>query len=533
MSGIPKIFIVDGHEAEMWPRLSPAEADAVEQALALPARKDGGDRPPSLFRRQGQRFPARLAHIVRQELGGYKVAQVLDSKRLHISDLGTAVIRARPRMAEVGLRGQYQADAVVGLLRKHGGVLHAAPGSGKTIMAAMTCLAIIEGVQHPLPGNIRILWLAQTVEQVDQAIAAFDTVSSRWGSKAAVVPSFRAECWQAIDIRKEEEYLRQVDILVGDEVHSSTDALYAIARRCTAAWWRIGMTGTPVRNDDAEMLITATWGREQAVVGRSVLVQEGALIDAAVRVLEHGRARELDAVVEAEAQKEIRRMHAQVAKQNGWRIAREGIVEREELFGNGNAALRDYVEKQEARIRYRHSVRLAIWENEAFHDRVAGVARAERRDGEAVIILVATRDMARAMHKRLAGEGAEMLFSGMRRADGSRKDIVARARLGQVPYIIATSLADQGLDIPCIRCVVAASGGRGGKQGFRLEQRTARAQRVHGEKTKAQVIDFLFLSPRMLYSQSIRRLKAYRELGYPVEVERARPQAAAAQTSIQ
>jgi len=124
---------------------------------------------------------------------------------------------------------------------------------------------------------------------------------------------------------------------------------------------------------------------------------------------------------------------------------------------------------------------------------------------------------------------SRLVFSKMTvRRDGRRDEIIGAMRDGTVRCLIATSLAQEGLDIPRLNCLVRARGGRGWSRtetaqgGQRhtasIEQETARVLRQFQGKQQASVFDFLDHHHPFLHAAARSRIKGYEALGFDVRM---------------
>lgn len=86
-------------------------------------------------------------------------------------------------------------------------------------------------------------------------------------------------------------------------------------------------------------------------------------------------------------------------------------------------------------------------------------------------------------------------------------------RSGEIRCLIATSLADEGLDVPRASVLILASGGR---SAGKIEQRAGRVLRPHEGKEFGLVHDFTDRGSVMGAAQARAREKTYRSLGYAV-----------------
>lgn len=128
--------------------------------------------------------------------------------------------------------------------------------------------------------------------------------------------------------------------------------------------------------------------------------------------------------------------------------------------------------------------------------------------------LVKTIEQANAIQRM-----AKMYNSNVPIVDGSwtaqqRRDIVKGLRTGQVPAIIATTIFDEGIDIPEIRKVILGSGG---KSQVKLLQRVGRGLRTAAGKHDVEIIDFGDQHHSMLKKHALLRMGIWKEQGFEVK----------------
>jgi superfamily II DNA or RNA helicase len=80
--------------------------------------------------------------------------------------------------------------------------------------------------------------------------------------------------------------------------------------------------------------------------------------------------------------------------------------------------------------------------------------------------------------------------------------------------MIATSLADEGLDVPRAAVLILAAGGRSASK---IEQRTGRVMRPHESKEIGTIHDFADEGASFAHAQFKARMKIYKKLGYTIE----------------
>jgi len=90
-----------------------------------------------------------------------------------------------------------------------------------------------------------------------------------------------------------------------------------------------------------------------------------------------------------------------------------------------------------------------------------------------------------------------------------RKDLLDRANKGDIRVIAATTLADEGLDLPALDTVILTTPT---KAMGRVQQRIGRVMRVHNGKRQPLVID-LIDDPGALRGMARKRYRLYAKLG--------------------
>jgi superfamily II DNA or RNA helicase len=98
-----------------------------------------------------------------------------------------------------------------------------------------------------------------------------------------------------------------------------------------------------------------------------------------------------------------------------------------------------------------------------------------------------------------------------------RQECIARLKAGTLDYLITTTIFDEGIDIPNLRKVILASGG---KSQVKLLQRVGRGLRIAADKNELIVIDFADTHHAMLKKHALERLRVWQEEGFDVIFER-------------
>lgn len=139
-------------------------------------------------------------------------------------------------------------------------------------------------------------------------------------------------------------------------------------------------------------------------------------------------------------------------------------------------------------------------------------ARRAVAEGRRVLVLVKLVAHARALAQALCARGVDAVALVGECPKKDREATIARMRAGTVEVVVATSLADEGLDAPRLDTVIlgAPSGDLG-----KVEQRIGRVCRPHPEAQPPRVVDVVDAwGPLQGYAR--RRAKLYRERGWRV-----------------
>ncbi len=361
----------------------------------------------------------------------------------------------------------YQWSAVLDLVRHQGGILVAPPGAGKTTVGLALCAA----------WNQPAVWLVHTR---DLARQAYDRAQGILGLEppalgmvgqglpfdpgthltVAMVQSLaRRPDWAA--------YLgQQAGCVIVDEAHHTPARSLQVVLRSFPAAYRAGLTATLYRSDGLGPLAEAVMGPHRTTVSLDMLVRLGYVLRPTV------------VVVPTEFQ-----------------FAKPIEDEDEEA---GSAA---WAEIQRARALDARRNRL-----------IAAYVARDALAGHRCIVLVELVEHAREFARLLRSRGIPAAAVTGAVSGAVREDIYARVQQGCL-VLVATKLADEGLDLPALDRLYAAAAAR--SEG-RIEQQIGRIMRTHSGKRDAVVFDFADAEPEALAEQAAFREEVYGALGFPV-----------------
>jgi superfamily II DNA or RNA helicase len=113
--------------------------------------------------------------------------------------------------------------------------------------------------------------------------------------------------------------------------------------------------------------------------------------------------------------------------------------------------------------------------------------------------------------KKLGG-AVPMLLSGKDKT-ATRRQAVKDLQSGKVRAILCTTIFDEGVDIPELRKVILASGG---KSQVKLLQRIGRGLRLAKGKKSVEIVDFADKHHDMVRKHALERMKRFKEEGFEV-----------------
>lgn len=370
-------------------------------------------------------------------------------------------------------------------------------GGGKTVIGA-TALA---RAADPFD---RIGWACNTREQVEQAQAAL--------SAAGVVA-----VWVGCVAGLRPEHAAAVDFLVIDECHHLASAVtwQMLFAACKGVVW--GLTATPRSGDlDRDDFFKKLWPSGTIIIPREEVQGGGHLARGIVRVLDIDEPGEFDDDIATDTARHVLEDFAT------WRKFADGI---RPVMANGDytseacrTILAKIAEDQGERFdtaAKRHEWRQAlkrVLENPRRNATAVEIARDEMAADKTVIILVGKIEQG----QHIADQIPSAVMAHSKMGKKARKAAMDGMRDGSIRCMVATSLADEGLDIPRASVLIYATFGRS----IRLvEQRSGRVMRTHAEKEFGVVYDFADAGASMARAQSKARQRVYKQLGYTIETQ--------------
>ena len=367
-------------------------------------------------------------------------------------------VRAPATGPDPGWLRDYQQAALAACLRRGHGIVHAATGAGKTeVFVAL-------GVKVPC----RWLVLTHTADLLHQTVARWKlrvpneepgiVGDGHWLPKRWTVATFQT-LFRGLRDPRVLKLLADAEGVVIDEAHvAPADSFWKVVMRTQNAAWRFGFSGTPLaRGDKRNAFVIAATGPVIHRVQSQTLVDAGVLSRPTIRVAA---------------------VH-QSGLAGSWReVYSKGVVES-----------------------VRRNTIVAVIASEAAKPSLVFVKE-----------IVHGRALLRAIAKQ--GCRAEFVFGDD--TSGERSAAIRRLRRGDIDTLITSPIFEQGVDIPEVRSVVVAGGGR---SVIRTLQRLGRGMRKTESKSEMELWDFRDTGHRWLAKHSEERLAAYTGEGFiPQEI---------------
>jgi len=424
------------------------------------AFKTGGwDGSISHFRRVNNTFPAGLIDLAKESAKSLGLdIDVIDArppqkiKMPHLTDI----------VSGKTLRG-YQKDAVKTIFGKTRGIIQAPTGSGKTVIAAAA-------IRVANQNGKKVLFLTHQKELFYQTQKAFVLAGIDTGligdsvrdldhpTIIGMVPTLYAGLEKRD--KKTHEIIRRanpqivallqsVDFLIIDEAHhGAAESFEQVCIACTGAYWRIGLTATPLMKGLLEDV--------------ALIAQTGGIITRIT--IEH--------------------------------LIDEGMLAQPYIqFVRVNTPLLPQT------LPYRVAYKLGVAENQTRHAQVVAAAVRFAENKLTTLILVNSIQHGRALLERLHFiEGLRVQFIHGTKSTETRADAIKALAEQKLDVLISSVITDEGVDIPAVSAVILAGGM---KSVIKLYQRIGRGMRPKEKDNKVLIVDFIDLTNKHLARHSM------------------------------
>ena len=346
-------------------------------------------------------------------------------------------------------------------------------------------------------GPARGIWLANTLEQVQQGLDALAVVEGPADVEIEV-------CCAA-----SRPDASKVDCLVVDESHHLIAASwFEIAAEASGRVF--GFSATPWMNPERDAELVAFFGGMEnfLVISREEVLEGGHLANGRVVMHDIDERGEFDAIIEERAAPEILercwKFRGLWGRQQGISVPSTWMFKGETKFEISVSAKIDH----ERFVRFAETQKI-VQANEKRNAHAVSLAQAGILAGRSVLILIGSIEHGALIQSRVAG--SVMVYSKI--GAKKRREAIGDFKSGKCFCLISSSLADEGLDVPIASELILLGGGR---SAAKMEQRTGRVMRPYDGKSEGVVHDYVDAGAKFAFAQARAREKTYKNLGYEI-----------------
>lgn len=374
-----------------------------------------------------------------------------ESVRLDVEDRRVAPALQPPLVPMRGLR-DYQSEGIRRLARLTQGLALIVCGGGKTRLGVGAIGAL--GMRTlVLVGSIDLAeqWRENIRTLLDIEAGFVGDGEQRPGQVTVAVVQALMN-WPKQDL---DHWLAGFGMVILDEAHHVAARVFSEVVDRAPAKYRLGLTATPEREDGLTPLLECHFGPVLVDIGHGELIERGLLVRPTIATVP-----------------------------TGFRFPYEKP--------------RDYAPMMAALIA-----------DEERNQVIVDLVTRDASDGHSCLVLTGRLEHCRTLEELLRerGVGARALTGQLKR--GERTRILEDARSGALSVLIATSIADEGLDLPRLSRVVLAYPA---KAKGRTEQRLGRLMRPHPGKAGAVLYDIADLEVPLLRRHHLSRRAVYADV---------------------
>lgn len=412
-----------------------------------------------LFNRVTRTFPAGLADLVLQELRKHKVHVQLDDRRycpnftVHFPETLPGATFDHPF--------DFQPICAFEMARRQRGVVGVATNGGKTTIAALMIAAVKIPTLFIVP-NRTLLYQTQKVmaERLSLKLEDVGLIGDgHWEPGKWITISTADTLHSRLDTPTCRDFLDTIQMVFCDEAHHvGSDSWYLVMRACNA-FYRFGMSGTPLkRSDGADLRLIGVTGPLIFEVKNKELVERKISVQPVIHFL---------------------------------KITEPSLP---------------------TRMPYREVHKLGIVENPYRNNEICKAVAEFVEQGFSALIVVDEIMHGEILDKRLWTFKQRSFIPHQFINGREEMEVIHKAlddfRRGDLKVLIATSILNEGLDMPNIDVLALAGGG---KAAITLLQRIGRGLRKGGNTDKLHIIDTADFQHKYLLRHSLQRMKEYKE----------------------
>lgn len=352
----------------------------------------------------------------------------------------------------------YQHNCVLQSIIHGNGIVKVATGGGKTVIAGCTIGALrrksifivhTRDLLYQAKESFQRLFPNETIGQIGDGVIDYQNITVATMQTLAILGDVEIgsnkydeesdndeKKIEADRVKKADfhQYAKTVQCVMMDEVQIvCSQTAYGVRFLFEYANYAFGYSASPWRDDGSDLMIEGAFGKRIVDITASFLIQQGYLV--------------------------------------------KPTIEIHDTYYDTSEQPSDYVKVY----------RKFIVENDMRNIQVANDAIAEYNDGKNVLILVTQIKHGESLQNIMSAMGVPVNFisgkSGMKR----RRQAIQDMRDGKLQIMIATTIADVGLDIPRLDSLIEAGAG---KSSVTALQRLGRIMRPFGNKSSCKFISY-------------------------------------------
>ena len=408
-----------------------------------------------LFNMQTRRFPIGLLSRVVNILKQYDYNIEISDNRIHLPDVY--------KYNYVDKLRDYQRQAIISSTISGNGILKIATGGGKTVVAGTT-IGVLKKKSIFIVHTRDLLYQAkesfsqifpdETIGQIGDGIIDYQNITVATMQTLAILGDIdinknkydednnndEAKI-EADKIKKElfNQYKATVQCVMMDEVQIvCSQTAQSVRFLFESAEYAFGYSASPWRDDGSDLAIEAAFGNRIVNISASELIRQGYLVRPTIQV---------------------HQTHYQCGNTQG-----------------------DYA----------HIYKEYIVENVIRNKQVALDAIKQYNEGMNTLILVTQLKHGEAIAEIIRQYGIDVSFISGKSGMKKRKQAIQDMRDGKISLLIASTIADVGLDIPRLQCIVEAGAG---KSSVTALQRLGRIMRPFDNKNSCLFITYRDTAP--------------------------------------
>lgn len=377
-----------------------------------------------LFNTRYQTFPIGLLDIIRNAFTNAGISvDIVDKRKKNNETIDYVMDNYQIR--------DYQTNAVLMSVSHGNGIIKAATGAGKTTIAAKTIYALkkrsifivhtrdllyqtIESFNRMFPnetigqiGDGKIDYQNITVATM-QTLAILNDIEvgkNKFDEDADNISETKVQYKEIYNPDIWHKYKNTVDCVMFDEVQRiCSQTAYAVRFLFERANYAFGYSASPWRDDGSDLMIEAAFGKRIVDITASELIQQGYLVKPHI------------------------------------------IIKNAPTIWNGKT--------------YEQVYKSAIVENTLRNIQVVQDALEQYNLGRNTLILVTQIKHGQTLEKMLNQSGVPAVFISGKSGMKKRRQIIQDMRDGKAQLVIASTIADVGLDVPRLQSIVEAGAGK-------------------------------------------------------------------------